>query len=332
MGYGEQQEILATADSWSPVRTILWDLPGPVWTLALWQGLIAVNLAGWAYLGRETWPSEGLRAVAFSAVYSGILTAVLLIVGRRTPIWLIYAIVAFSVIDGAGMMVAAEHIELAMLPIWGVMPVSVYAAFWFSRRIAYVFTAFAVVVILLVALAHTTRLVFMLDWLGFASLSVTLVIVIGALVASLRSRALTDPLTDLLNRDGLNALIELHPSAGRLVTPRTVVVIDLDGFKQINDTEGHHAGDAILKGVATAMRAAVRPDDVVARTGGDEFVVVLPATSVDESQVVVDRLRGDMPIGFSSGSADWPASSDFELAMREADQRMYEAKQRGRQR
>lgn len=332
MNGGGQREILATADSWSPLRTILWDLPGPVWTLALWQGLIAVNLAGWAYLGRETWPSEGLRAVVFSAIYSGILTVVLLVLARRTPIWLIYAVVVFTVVDGAGMMVAAQHTELAMLPIWGVMPVSVYAAFWFSRRVAYLFTAFACIVILLVALSRTDRLVFVLDWLGFASLSVTLVVVIGALVTSLRSRALTDPLTDLLNRDGLNALIDLHPSAGRLVTPRTVVVIDLDGFKQINDTEGHLAGDDILQGVATAMRASVRPDDVVARTGGDEFVLVLPATSVDESQAVIDRLRSRMPIRFSSGAADWPADSEFERAMREADRRMYEAKEQGRQR
>ena len=97
--------------------------------------------------------------------------------------------------------------------------------------------------------------------------------------AAMRRWALTDPLTGIANRRGLGERIEYelarHDRARRKFA---VVMIDLDGFKAVNDRFGHHAGDELLRDVADSMREAVRDQDTVARLGGDEFCVLAPET------------------------------------------------------
>ncbi len=89
----------------------------------------------------------------------------------------------------------------------------------------------------------------------------------------LRKQAATDMLTGLLNRGGFNAhlVTALEASKRRGAEPRVLVMFDLDGFKPVNDIHGHHAGDEVLKTIATRLLELIGPDDVISRLGGDEF-------------------------------------------------------------
>ena len=100
--------------------------------------------------------------------------------------------------------------------------------------------------------------------------------------AAMRRWALTDPLTGVANRRGLGERIEYEVTRHSRLSHRfTVVMIDLDGFKLVNDRFGHPAGDELLRDVAAALREAVRDQDTVARLGGDEFCVLAPETGRD---------------------------------------------------
>ena len=107
------------------------------------------------------------------------------------------------------------------------------------------------------------------------------------LVARLDKLATGDPLTGLANRAKLELELTAHVrTARRLDRPGVILLADLDGFKAINDTHGHSTGDKVLRAVAETLRAQVRADDVVARIGGDEFVVVLPDTAPEAGEAV----------------------------------------------
>ncbi len=149
-------------------------------------------------------------------------------------------------------------------------------------------------------------------------------------VGALRTEARTDALTGLANRRVfLEALDRLRPGAA-------VVFLDLDHFKQLNDSQGHQAGDEALVGFAAALRSCVRDGDCAARYGGEEFALVLPsAASVDmgpAAAVVVARLREAWagPVTFSVGIAVHRAGDAPSTTLARADAALYEAKAAGR--
>jgi diguanylate cyclase (GGDEF)-like protein/PAS domain S-box-containing protein len=104
--------------------------------------------------------------------------------------------------------------------------------------------------------------------------------------------ALTDPLTGLHNRRGLEGRSEaLHYRPGGVPITQVWIMVDIDHFKRVNDTYGHEAGDEVLKAVAEALRSTARVADIVARFGGEEFVLVLPDTSAEVAARIAERLR-----------------------------------------
>jgi diguanylate cyclase (GGDEF)-like protein/PAS domain S-box-containing protein len=104
--------------------------------------------------------------------------------------------------------------------------------------------------------------------------------------------ALTDPLTGLHNRRGLEGRSEaLHFRPGGAPVTQVWIMVDIDHFKRVNDTHGHEAGDEVLKAVAEALRSTARGADLVARFGGEEFVLVLPDTSAELAVRIAERLR-----------------------------------------
>jgi diguanylate cyclase (GGDEF)-like protein/PAS domain S-box-containing protein len=104
--------------------------------------------------------------------------------------------------------------------------------------------------------------------------------------------ALTDPLTGLHNRRGLEGRSEaLHFRPGGVPITQVWIMVDIDHFKRVNDTYGHEAGDEVLKAVAEALRSTARVADIVARFGGEEFVLVLPDTSAEVAARIAERLR-----------------------------------------
>jgi diguanylate cyclase (GGDEF)-like protein len=152
--------------------------------------------------------------------------------------------------------------------------------------------------------------------------------VLHELQEQLQHRATHDGLTGLANRALLGD--RLRDSGGATVS---VLVIDLDGFKQINDAHGHHTGDALLIGVAGRLAAMIGPDDLAVRLGGDEFAVLLLGAGEAQAGRIADRIAGaiDEPIhlaglplrvGASVGVATGPAD-DPDRLMREADAAMY---------
>ncbi|QIS04693.1 diguanylate cyclase [Nocardia brasiliensis] len=150
----------------------------------------------------------------------------------------------------------------------------------------------------------------------------------------LRLDALSDPLTRLLNRRGLDSRLAQYTNARRK-DPIYVVIIDLDRFKSVNDTAGHSLGDEVLVRTADCLRAAVPPDAVIARTGGDEFVVVgkLGEQAVGELAERVRRAIAALPIPITAsiGTAVsvCRAAATVRDLFRHADSAMYRAKQLG---
>lgn len=146
-------------------------------------------------------------------------------------------------------------------------------------------------------------------------------------------RSLTDPLTGLHDRASLADQIESAVERGERYAQRfSLVLIDLDGFKEINDRLGHTAGDMILRDFARSLRGVVRGSDVAARIGGDEFAVLVADADPSEAEAVASRTRSALedrgvPVGFSYGVATYPQdgreASDLFAA---ADTRLYEAK------
>ena len=138
--------------------------------------------------------------------------------------------------------------------------------------------------------------------------------------------ALTDPVTGLLNRTGFEqAYAREHDRHQRYGSVVTVMVCDVDGLKAVNDTSGHAAGDALLADVGTRLRTRCRASDVLGRTGGDEFVVVLPGEHADGPAVT--RLREALvALPVSVGAADTRYRSTLGQARTSADRAMYEAK------
>ena len=113
---------------------------------------------------------------------------------------------------------------------------------------------------------------------------------VDELTAMLESQATRDPLTGLPNRAGFNEVLGHEISSASRTAPPALLLIDLDGFKGVNDTDGHLAGDAVLRGVAGVLTQVARNSDVACRLGGDEFAIVLPRTTQRQAMTVARRL------------------------------------------
>ena len=200
----------------------------------------------------------------------------------------------------------------------------------------------------LASLAHTmdhpqttTRLQQAPDWfVEAAQLKHALLTGLWAInhkIRNLRHESATDMLSGLLNRRGLRAALdELNANQ----TPTAIIVLDIDHFKRVNDTLGHDGGDAIIRMMAERMRRTCRAGDITARTGGEEFVMLLPETTAAEAWHIAEQLRRDihetpttsaMPITVSCGIAQSPTNArDLDQAWQLADKALYRAKRSGR--
>ena len=153
--------------------------------------------------------------------------------------------------------------------------------------------------------------------------------------------ARTDPLTGLANRRTLHeAMLREIARAGRLGERLSLVIADLDHFKEINDQYGHTTGDHVLAEVAAVFQSHLRPYDLAARYGGDEFVLLLPATSTEAAIIVSERMQKNAAeirvpecparVTISLGVATWMTGEAPEHFLARADAALYAAKSAGR--
>jgi diguanylate cyclase (GGDEF)-like protein len=216
----------------------------------------------------------------------------------------------------------------------------------------------AMLVWVLVCASRSVLLLFAPDLL-FSSLLVTQVIWPGVMVAygifaitsymeetelRLKGEALHDPLTGLLNRRGMLESIRACLSyLQRKQQHAALLMVDLDYFKKINDAHGHDVGDVVLMEVADTLAQQLRESDVLARFGGEEFLLFLPQTSTEQATMVAERLlaainalqlpvlaQSSQKLSISIGIANFGPDYDFATQLKRADQALYRAKDLGR--
>lgn len=158
-------------------------------------------------------------------------------------------------------------------------------------------------------------------------------------IGKLKHEVQTDPLTGLLNRRAVSSVLELFRIESK---PFSIITMDIDHFKRVNDTYGHDVGDAVLVKLSEIIRACSREGDYACRVGGEEFLVLLPGASLSSASEFAERLRQSVEraaietvgsITISLGVAHWPDSTaTIADVLKAADEEMYRAKQQGRNR
>ncbi|MQA35952.1 putative bifunctional diguanylate cyclase/phosphodiesterase [Modestobacter roseus] len=290
---------------------------------------VAAGIAGlFAVLGPgAAQQSRSLTAVlAVAAIAAG---ATSLHWGSRWPRRVFHCLVASASLVIALVVAVSPDAAIAMAAASLLAFAAVDACFFFSLRLAWAHLLLgmsATTVALLVQGEVPISIALALNTVVAALGNVTRGLVIRA------SSASRDPLTGLANRRGFDdALQELLAAAARRDEPLSAALLDLDHFKQINDTDGHEAGDRVLCRVADVWRHELPPSAVLARQGGDEFAVLLPGTAGADALALVRRASAGHPeISVSCGVAEVrPGETAAEL-MRRADRTLYEVKAAGR--
>lgn len=158
--------------------------------------------------------------------------------------------------------------------------------------------------------------------------------------SKLKQESLTDPLTGVGNRRMINQSIEAE--IGRYyrndLSSFSLLFLDIDFFKQINDTRGHPFGDEVLKSLCHTVKKRLRVSDTLARWGGEEFVILLPTADLDAATILAERIRHDVEhspvqtqkITISIGIAEYQRGESLEMLLQRVDHALYQAKQTGR--
>ncbi len=266
-----------------------------------------------------------------------------------TPVTAMATIVADTVGIGVGVLVTGG-VDSPLVLLWGTN-VAIGAIWLGARRtLPVIGVVIAVLIVALIVDPATDLVLSGLQSAVFAAFCLAVIVAHGGVVAAQQrfalavihaaeERARRDPLTGLLNRAALEEqiLVEID-RARRYDHSLAVVMVDLDDFKQVNDTRGHLAGDAVLIDVADQLTREMRRSDVVVRFGGEEFVMLLPETDQPAAFSLAERLRhrvlsspASQGVTLSVGVAVYPdAADDADELINCADRALYAAKADGK--
>lgn len=321
-------------------------LPGSVnivvatWTRAFFsrpsQVAAALELTGAlgiaSVLPFRRWPLAMLATLIAAIGVALVVACVRITIGARLPRWCLHvdAGIGTLVVTAVAAASGKEHLDLANLYLLVVL----FTVLYLPLRAALAhFLAAGGAYVAVLGFGPTTedRL---LSWLAVFGTAAVLGGVVLGLVSVLRVMAREDPLTGLANRrlwdERLDDELE---RARRSSQSLSVVIVDLDGFKTVNDVAGHDVGDKVLREVAKAWKIVVRGGgDFLARLGGDEFGLLAPGSGETGVRRLAERLADALPdgIGASIGVATWDGAESASDLQRRADRSMYEVKARRR--
>lgn len=292
--------------------------------------LAALFAAGSAVALAIVFVPHGMGMVDFvswtNALVGLVIAAVLAVAGRRLPHWTLHPLLVAGVIVVSGAVASCHGSPLAIASSAFYIAFPMYAFRFFTRVAAAAHTVIVAIALGLV-LGFTGDSAAPAEWIMIIAAAVTVGIFVSRVRTQLWKLATTDALTGLPNRQALNRQLAWQIArARRRNQALSVAMIDLDGFKGLNDHHGHAAGDAMLFGLAARWRTALRPHDTLARYGGDEFVLVLPGASLELARAVANRLPKDPNQPVSVGVVSLVASDTPATFLARADVAMYDVK------
>jgi diguanylate cyclase (GGDEF)-like protein len=306
-------------------RHLLARRPAIAWSLSLlflFKGLVCMATVAYPI---SDWEPTGLVAGAGTLAIIG--ASGVWLFGRRIPM------LGYEILAACGSLTTSWVVSHAgtqggmMITAFAYPWIAIYAAHFFPRR-GVIVQGLIISVgfgigLLVGGLPHVV-----IYWVIVTVTIWSICLVLGHLSETLRRQADTDPLTGLLNRSGFKvAANREHAIAQRTGSSLTLVVLDLDGFKQINDLRGHMVGDHLLAELGRSWQARLRAGDILARHGGDEFVLLLPSTAPESARVVLERLRvEEMAITWSVGIAEWLDGESLGDCIARADADLYTVK------
>jgi diguanylate cyclase len=296
----------------------------------VWAAVLLYLCRGLACLATVAFPISAREPVGLDLTVGVLAFMVgigLWVFARNAPAALLQLLMALSAVTVSVMVANARTSGGAMLAAFAYPWTAMYVAHFFSRRAIFaqgmlISVGFAVG--LIVGGLPNMAIV----WVIVTANVWSTALVLGNLSASVRRRADTDPLTGLLNRSGFRTLAARERAiAERTRTSLTIAVLDLNGFKQVNDRLGHAAGDRLLADLGRRWGERLRPGDILARHGGDEFVLLLPATSPGEASGVLERMRvEEFPVDWAVGISGWAPGEDLDACLARADRSLYSVK------
>ena len=250
--------------------------------------------------------------------------------GERLPVLMFHGWIAMA---SALICLAARSQptpQMAVASVGMLVWMALFAGHFFSTRQLLAHLAWMGASVAVLVAADTRRITVPVGITAFATVA-------AAAMASrymsvlLRRVATTDSLTGLPNRQALDELIEREVARStRFGTPLSVAIMDVDRFKEVNDSDGHIAGDILLAALATNLRRDLRAVDVLARFGGDEFVALMPGCALEDAASSADRLRETAGHPCSIGVSAWAPGDTASTLLLRADRALYQAKHAGR--
>lgn len=304
------------------------------WWAAPWRGVPPLTVAtsvmygcGFVLLvgGAATWePGKNPRwVISLLAVVALVFFVWATARGRRfTPAeaTVMTAVQVFTV----GCLTWTTHLMLGALANGTVLPIVGVYVIWFLHPVAGRVVLYLGTLWWFVAIVHQQTPSLIPFALSLAIQTLVATEVFARIKQRLDRLASTDPLTGVLNRRGVTDLLAVELSrATRQRRELAVVAIDIDGLREVNNTSGHRAGDQLLERTTQHWSSTLRGGDAIGRIGGDEFVLVLPATSQAEAEVIVERLALASPGSWSAGIAVVEPGDDVATLLERADRRMY---------
>jgi diguanylate cyclase (GGDEF)-like protein len=313
-----------------------WDQTRGPAAMARWLGTLYIcgSTLSLISLALPHWHQQDTRSTAVCALVGYPMAALLFRYGARLPRWGFHALLAIgTLIITLGVYFghnAGGSFTASVFYVW----VALYAFNFFGRRaaagqVAWIAACYGAVLWIEHVPGGAAQ------WLLVVGTAVVSGLVVALLVEEVRTVARRDGLTGVWNRRALEEDLErVLASASRDRFDVAFAILDLDRFKGCNDTLGHHGADEILVQLATSWSAELRPSDLLARFGGDEFAIVFPRSSQDDAVAALERLRASAPgrLTFSAGVTAWirgEAAGDLESR---ADALLYRAKREGRDR